>query len=338
MKNPWIKLATFTLSGFELHPPENYEYPKNQKTGKELPYCCKFHTKAYEGIQEWFTKFPDCCDTHRELKDNPQFSKSQYENIANKIIKQISFTEHIVATKINEIDWFEDITDFIIANLESLGHPNIGWDRYLSILEYRLRDKKWLKTKNIPLYKSLTLLEYTQKEFRAASADEQDSFDLDLLYETYGKWLAIFPFEISYFEHLKASFERRIPFLKGEPQKNRYTGLSRVKGHTKSSLVQVLLTITNELLVNINGLKLYEKGKISNIQHAEIEILNAHRRQNLKKGYIHDSSEEERQFHAIIKEWLNDEQIYLSELRRIIAEPPGTKIYNINNIDNANFS
>lgn len=338
MKNPWIKIETFKISGFDLRAPEGYKIPKSPKNGKPLPHCCKFHQQAFEGIQEWFMEFPNCCQAHRELIKNPLFSKADYQNIPTKIINQISYTEYIIGNKTSHWDWFENITDYIFANFESFGSPAVGWDRYVSILKHQLNNTKWLQTNLIPIEKANILLEYLDKEFQPQLISNDDTFDLDVLYETYNKWLEIFPFEISYFQHLKEPFEKRIPIFKGQPQVNRYSGLACVKSHSKLSLIQLLLDTTNELVTKINALKLYEDGKITDVQKTELEILNSRRRQDLKLGYTKEPNDLEKQFHQIIKKWLEDEQTYLYELKRIVSPLMVNKNYNINNIDNAKFS
>jgi len=65
---------------------------------------------------------------------------------------------------------------------------------------------------------------------------------------------------LDYFKQLRAKFSKTIPIIEGVPQINKYTNTLKAKLVTKERLTQYLLEITKNIITNINGLKLYDKG------------------------------------------------------------------------------
>jgi len=146
---------------------------------------------------------------------------------------------------------------------------------------------------------------------------------LNVLYSTYQKWLKVFPFEISFFSTLKPHFEKQLPILNGKPETNKYTGIAKVKMHTKGSLIDVLLNLTNNLLTQINTTTLYEKGLLTEPQKIKLELVLNERKMQLKQGYVNSSKDEEQRYRKILKEWFADEKRFIDEVTPIVkALPP----------------
>jgi len=319
MNKPFIEIDAedFTLSAFETKPIEGYEAPTNKETGEQFPYCCPFHKSVFERAESWFLKFPNCCDQHKAMASKWWYNKANYSGIAEKIVKQLSYTEHCISERINIDDWYKDITDYIEYNVSSFGRPAIGLELYLDNVQHYIKNTNI----EIPINKRQRLIEFIETYYK--SPKEQTKTDLNILYCTYQKWLKVFPFEISFFANLKPHFEKQLPIFNGKPEINKYTGIAKVKMHTKGSLIDVLLNLTNNLLTQINTTTLYEKGLLTEPQKIKLELVLNEREMKLKQGYVNISKDEEQRYRKILKEWFADEKRFIDEVTPIVkALPP----------------
>lgn len=319
MNKPFIEIDAehFTLSAFETKPIEGYEAPINKETGEQFPNCCPFHKNVFEDSKRWYTDFPNCCKEHSLMVSKPWFNKVNYSGIAEKIVKQVSYTEHLISKQKNNSDWYVDITDYIEYNVYSFGQPAIGLHLYLRYLQRYIEHTK----DELSEHKRATLIQFIEKYFE--NPKEYKNTDLNILYSTYQKWLKVFPFEISFFSTLKPHFEKQLPILNGKPETNKYTGIAKVKMHTKSSLIDVLLKLTNNLLTQINTTTLYEKGLLTEPQKIKLELVLNERKMKLKQGYVNSSKDEEQRYRKILKEWFADEKRFIDEVTPIVkALPP----------------
>jgi hypothetical protein len=319
MNKPFIEIDAehFTLSAFETKPIEGYEAPTNKETGEQFPNCCPFHKSVFEGAESWFSKFPNCCDQHKAMVSKWWYNKAIYSGIAEKIVKQLSYTEHHISERINIDDWYKDITDYIEYNVSSFGHPAIGLHLYLGNIQHYIK----ITTSEIPKIKRQRLIEFLATYY--VNPKERPKTDLNILYSTYQKWLKVFPFEISFFSTLKPHFEKQLPILNGKPETNKYTGITKVKMHTKGSLIDVLLNLTNNILTQINTTILYEKGLLTEPQKIKLELVLNERKMKLKQGYVNSSKDEEYRYRKILKEWFADEKRFIEEVTPIVkALPP----------------
>jgi hypothetical protein len=231
MNKPFIEIDAehFTLSAFETKPIEGYKAPTNKETGEQFPNCCPFHKSVFEGAESWFLKFPNCCDQHKAMVSKWWYNKANYSGIAEKIVKQLSYTEHHISERINIDDWYKDITDYIEYNVSSFGHPAIGLHLYLGNVQHNIKNTK----SEIPKIKRQVLIEFIKTYYNSPiDIDKTNKTDLNVLYSTYQKWLKVFPFEISFFTNLKPHFEKQLPILNGKPETNKYTGIAKAKMHT----------------------------------------------------------------------------------------------------------
>jgi len=318
MNKPFIEIDAehFTLPAFETKPIEGYEAPTNKETGEQFPNCCLFHKSVFEGAESWFLKFPNCCDQHKAMVSKWWYNKSNYLGIAEKIVKQLSYTEHHISERINIDDWYKDITDYIEYNVSSFGHPAIGLHLYLDNVQHYIKNTK----SEIPKIKRQVLIEFIETYYN--NPIDINKTDLNVLYSTYQKWLKVFPFEISFFSTLKPHFEKQLPILNGKPETNKFTGLAKVKMHTKGSLIDVLLNLTNNLLTQINTTTLYEKGLLTEPQKIKLELVLNERKMKLKQGYVNSSKDEEQRYRKILKEWFADEKRFIDEVTPLVKSLP----------------
>lgn len=322
MNKPFIEIDAehFTLSAFETKPIEGYEAPTNKETGEQFPNCCPFHKSVFEGAESWFLKFPNCCDQHKAMVSKWWYNKANYSGIAEKIVKQLSYTEHHISERINIDDWYKDITDYIEYNVSSFGHPAIGLHLYLGNVKHYIKNTN----SEIPKIKRQVLIEFIETYYNSPiDINKTNKTDLNVLYSTYQKWLKVFPFEISFFSTLKPHFEKQLPILNGKPETNKYTGIAKAKMHTKGSLIDVLLNLTNNLLTQINPYTLYEKGLLTEPQKIKLELVLNEMRIDNEKGYLSQKQNEEQRYRDILKKWFNRQKRFIDEVTPIVkALPP----------------
>lgn len=320
MNKPFIEIdaENFTISPFDAKPIAGYEPPVNKVTGEQFPNCCPHHKDVLEQAEKWFEKFPNCCEPHKLFTRNKGFKKENYNGVASKIVRQLSYTEHHISERIKNQDWYNDITDYIEYNVSSFGHPAVGLHLYLNTVRHHVQNTK----ADLNQEQRQRLSEFIDGYWKTNDAPKTD---LNILYKTYQNWLKIFPFELTtYFGNLKQHFEKQLPILTGKPETNRYTGTTKAKMHTKGSLIEALIKLTDSLLTQINGAALYEKGLITDGNKIKLELVINNRKQKLKDGYNYNSPDEETRYKKMIQYWFNDEKKFIDEITPLIKPSPST--------------
>ncbi|MBK6828944.1 MAG: hypothetical protein IPG86_19760 [Chitinophagaceae bacterium] len=305
---------------------EGYVRPEN------FPACCGYHTNIVKSANEFMAKFPQCCPSHQNLLSAPWFKKSNYTDIPDKLLTTLSHTEHHIHHKINEATWYKDITDFFEYAISSFGQlpegfgAPVGLHLYFYHLDYYIKDRK-----EIPSNKKKRLLDYLNNYNKR---EVLDPTDINKLIETYKKWVNTFPFEISYFSHLKPLLEKRIPLLAEKAVENPYIGLFKAKLQTLKGLVSFLVGVTEKILSEINSMILAEKGLLTDPEKIRLEVVNANRRLELK--HLNDRpGDERRQYLRILKQWFAGEKRYLKEVTPLLDKlsPAGTAPKKENPVD-----
>lgn len=300
----------------EIQPIEGFE------PGKHFYHCKNCHERFILMGQEILNKFPNCCDAHRKLKNQSWFKKSDYEKLPSMLANTLAYTWHCVETNIdNDKNWFKLITDYIEIAIKSFGQFPSGFGSQLGAANYVEFVGKMFEP---------GLIEDEIKRNKLANwlidreqpPSEDRSVDLNILLHIYRQWLKEFPFEISFLSDLKPYFERQFPVIESISEPNLYNGMIAAKIQTKEGLLQWLLKITDDILREVNGLKLYEAGKLTDTAKHTLELVNAQRRQKLKVGYTNASPDADKRYRRILKEWLRDEVAYAKELKKILAEQP----------------
>jgi hypothetical protein len=88
-------------------------------------------------------------------------------------------------------------------------------------------------------------------------------------------------------------------------------------------LIEALISLTNNLLAQINGVALYEKGLLTDANKIKLELVISSRKLKLKKKYENSSPNEEQRYRKILKEWFKDEKIFIDEITPLLkALPP----------------
>ena len=312
-KKPFIEVdqENFTISHFNLSANKGYEKPINKITGEQLPNCCTYHSTVYKKIKEWFDKFPNCCDPHREMSTKWWFNKNKYHDFPYKIVSQLSITEHHIKHHIGKKDWFGDITDFIDYNISSFGFPAIGLHLYLGNLKNYILNKGDLEISQEKRQKLAAYIDTT------LSPEKIPDFDINLLISTYQLWLNSFPFDLSYFKHLKQNFENQLPILKGKPVINRYSGIAKGQILSRNELIDILSKMTRHLLNQVNTRQQLKKGEFKT-KDPSFELIVE--KQRLKQAkLLGDYSKSEQKYLNILIQWLKNEQDFFKEIKSFFA-------------------
>lgn len=307
---------------FETQPTEGeHDFNTCESCQKTLKELIKRLTERFEGNHKDGAKpFPFCCTHHSELTKLKEFNRADFISVPEMVARKIIYTNSHIKNNHQSETYYKDITDYIDYTVESFGQmPGNAEPLYLSDYFFYITD---LLERNTEVEKGRKnrLLEFL-KAYRTPT--ETPKTDLNILWDTYQKWFKAFPFEISFFSNLKPHFEKWLPILKGKPETNKYTGIAKAKMHTKGSLIDVLLNLTNNLLTQINTTTLYEKGLLTEPQKIKLELVLNERKMKLKQGYVNSSKDEEQRYRKILKKWFTDEKRFIDEVTSIVkASPP----------------
>lgn len=307
---------------FETQPTEGeHDFTTCEGCQKTLKELIKRLTEKFEGSHKDGAKpFPFCCTHHSELTKLKEFNRADFISVPEMVARKIIYTNSHINNNHQSETYYKDITDYIDYTVESFGQmPGNAEPLYLSDYFFYITD---LLERNTEVEKGRKnrLLEFL-KAYRTPT--ETPKTDFNILLGTYQKWLKVFPFEISFFSTLKPHFEKQLPILNGKPETNKYTGIAKAKIHTKGSLIDVLLNLTNNLLTQINTTTLYEKGLLTEPQKIKLELVLNERKMKLKQGYVNSSKDEEQRYRKILKEWFADEKRFIDEVTPIVkALPP----------------
>lgn len=280
----------------------------------KFPDCCPFHRSVFVEALSLLQRFPNCCAGHKKLKGKEWFNKNDYKGLPIKLLNTLSHTEYHILNQIEKPNWYQDITDYIEYCVISFGQFPRGYGSPLGLNLYLANVKNVLETREfVPKDKRGKLL-----AFLDGIPNEQTEINLNTLFETYSKWLNTFPFHLSIFSHLKERFKKQVPILKEEFRENPYTGFSKAALKSKDELITFLIETTENILLEINALKLYEQGKLSIINKLNLEIVVEGRRMELsamKKDIIDERGE----YSKVIKNWLIGEESFLHKLVPLLS-------------------
>ncbi len=309
MKKPFIEIDTdnFCILGFDILPPEGYEPPKN------FPNCCDFHGEILTNGILFYDEFPNCCDAHKKTRFKPWFSKTNYTGLPLKIVNQHSFTEHIIARKINNSDWYEDITDYIEFNAYSFGHPAVGLHMYLHALKHYIAET----TSKLPKQKQKKLIQFIDGYYKTTEPCEE-KIDFNVLYDIYQKWMSTFPFGIDYFKKLKENFFKTFPILNGKVKTNRYSGIVSGQVVTKKELIDSLINTTIRLLKSVNSSELIHNVSVADFQKQQIQLITENHNVT-QTALLQEFNEDENKYLIIIQKWLQNEKTYFSEIAPLLT-------------------
>lgn len=313
--------------GFDIEPISELELPEN------YPNCCEYHKTLKLNIESWFANFPNCCEEHRKISLRQWFKKEKYNNVPSKVLNHLTYTEHFISKFIDNENWYEEITDYIEYNLHSFGTPNIGASYYWSNLKHYIKNVNTQKT-NLTKDKRYKLIEYFETEEKSKK-DESNQKDLNLLFSTFQKWQRTFP-NILFFQTLKKQLNNKFPLeiVLYEPKLNKYLGLTKFKIKTQTELIEILVSITKNLLSSIDTTELIKNYQLKEKEILELDLISANHK--IKQDeLLKEFSSTEIKYLTIIKKWLKNETQYFKQLKTklpaMIVNTDKATVYNNEN-------
>ncbi len=308
------KFALLDNKDFEIYysnvnPPDGYETPEN------FPNCCSYHTTSFLNIQKWHNKFPNCCESHRKLIHASWFNKLHYLYVADKTVNQLAYTECQIKKEINSPNWYKEITDYIHYNYLSFGQLPSGFGSAPGLSFYLDNLKHWVEKAHgkdalFPTDKRKRIIEFIENYYRT---EKSYQIDLNLLYNTYRKWVELFPFNIDYFKHLKERFDKHLPIAIGEPYFNKYTKQATVKIATQSELIENLIGLTKKLLREFNSSAYIGQGLITDTKKHRFTLVSEQHRIK-QESLLLDFIKHEMKYVNIVMKWLKNESEFFEKI------------------------
>ena len=326
---PFIEIPAtqFKIEPYSITAPNGWVAPDG------FANCCPFHKSLVKNTEDFLSIFPNCCDEHRQYARRFGVLRGSYDYLKEKVVNQMSFIEHIIETKINNEDWFEDITDYFEYNVFSFGSPAIG----LHLLRFHLILYLKKSKSNIPKYKRTKLLNYLEPKTKQTSSP-----NFNVLISIYNKWLETFPFNLPYFIEIKESISRKLPIVSKINSTNRYNGLTSVKIHTEESIVFYLCELTKNLLYQIKSFEDVNKDDF-NISQRQRDLL-IESRIIKNKALLLKFDKNELSYIKTIKQWLQDESDFFKEFSLVNdvkpkkkKKPDPTSLEEIADVENVKF-
>lgn len=307
------------FSGTSFRKPTDFIREINEEHNLENCKQCK---ESYLAVLETFENrhknFPNCCKYHKKLSTQSWFNVNDYLEIPQFSAEKIFYSWHLIIKFLDDKDWDNkifDYLDYVIYTFgifpKDFGEP-LFLSSYFESLKELLKSKKEKKNE-----KKKQAIEDYLNSFYLKNQKKADT-DLNVLLGIYNQWYKVFPFDISIFKHLKEKFSKSLPIIE-KTHYNKYLEIIIATPKTKHALINHLEDITNKLLLEINSLRLYEEGKLNEIDNYKLEIILKKRQLKLDEGYKNDSKNNDTRYRKILKSWLADEIEFVKELSSTIS-------------------
>lgn len=306
---------------FEIEPTEGeHDYRTCGGCQKSYNIVLRDLENAFHGNEE-VKAFPLCCEWHSRLLKIKEFDLAHFEAAPEKATKKILYVHQHIINSENCEDWYKRITDYFKWVFDSFGQmPKNCGDPLFSGIFMSASRELLEKNKEFDALKKERILEYFD---RYTKPPKKAKTDINLLIVTYQKWLNSFPFDLNkHFQNLKPHFKSKIPFFKEEKEVNMYSKAITLKMHTESSLIDSLVHVTNDILTQINGLKLYESGLITDASKMKLDLAIQSRKLKLSEGYISKNKGGDQKYRKILKEWLRDETAFINQIEPMLKSAP----------------
>tara|TARA_R110001599_G_scaffold319030_1_gene528761 strand:- start:525 stop:1877 length:1353 start_codon:yes stop_codon:yes gene_type:complete len=327
------KMITFEAGEYEL--PFSIKPTEGEHRYETCEDCRTQKKNLIETLIERTKAFPLCCDPHRNLINFKQYHKSNYEGLEEEIADKIMFSHHHITNHIADNDWYEIITEYLDYVVDSFGSfpKEFGTafmlDLYIDVLldltkviDVKLYSKTVSKNEfKIRLNK---VSAYIDSRIVSMIANSKNNTDVNNLLSIYDKWFSTFPFDLSYFKHLKEHYRNKTPILSGEIIRNRYSGQKVAKANTKENLTRILIKTTKDIITNINGFKLHEKELLTDGEKIELELILKNRKlELLEMGSLDNTDSKE--YLKILKKWFKEEKYFISSIKPYLPKTSTNK-------------
>jgi len=299
---------------------EPYEIVKLKYKNHNLENCdgCKTgYEKTINIFQEKFKSFPNCCEEHKKLTNESWFDIRGFREIPKLYSNKLYYSWHHILNFIEDENWEVEIIDFLEHVLKSFGSFPIGYGEPLYLSSYIDDLTRIVNTIEDNKERKDVIINYLRNYGKPKNVKKNT--DLNILIGIYSKWYKTFPFELSYFNHLKTQFSKNLPLFEN-PRNNKYTGLTTFTAISKAQLFNYLITITNKILLEINTETLIDKGLVLDLSNTKLELIRQQRKQKIKKGYVSQSRDEGIRYRKMLKEWLKDEINFIDKIKPLITK------------------
>jgi len=299
---------------------EPYEIVKLKYENHNLENCnsCKIgYEKTIDIFQEKFKTFPNCCKQHKNLTIKSWFDISGFKGIPKLYSDKLYYSWHHVLNFIEDENWEVEILDFLEHVLRSFGSFPIGYGEPLYISSYIDDLTRIVNTIKDNKERKDVIISYLGNYGKPKKSKKNT--DLNILIHIYNEWYKTFPFELSFFNHLKSQFSKNLPLFEN-PRTNKYTGLTTFTAISKEKLFSYLIDITNKILIEINTDTIIDKGLALDLNITKLELIRQQRKQKIKKGYKSQSRNEGTRYRKILKEWLEDEISFIDKIKPLITK------------------
>jgi hypothetical protein len=285
-----------------------------------------FLNSILKSANEWFEKFPECCDNHKQLSEMGDFDKEKFDFIPNQILNNIKYFGYALETYIHSEGGMDEIKDYLDYLTQSFGTPNIGGHIFESNVKHFIENGS-LKDKEFTDDQRLELLQHLEPKKPPIDTEERD---IESLYVIFQNWIDAIP-NIGQFKNFKNRFKGKVPMniFAVEPKTNKYLGTTLLKTRSKSELLEFLVNLTNDIL-KISKTEV----KKENYNKKEL-ILIAEERLKIKQNILLNKSDSklESNYLDLIENWLSMVIEFYQVVSQVFQESNNEIISN--NLDNA---
>lgn len=303
----------FQLTGSSFILPTDFHRIENEVHNlSNCEKCKKSYAFTLRNLEKRFENFPLCCNYHKKLIDQVWFKKEDYIEIPKLTADKIFYAWHFILKYIDSSDWEEEIIDYLQYVIHTFGSfpKDCGEPLFLGSFHNALKDLVRDLEKNKYEKKKKIILEYLDGYY---NQEKKNDTDMNILLRIYNQWYKTFPFNLSIFSNLKERFSKKLPLIE-KTHYNKYLQVELGIPLTKQNLIKLLENITNQIVTEINSLKLYEQGKLNEVENYKLELSLEKRKLQLKEGYINKSKSPDTRYRNILKTWLRDELEFIKNI------------------------
>lgn len=303
-----------TLSGQVYQAPFKVEPTTGDKHDYKTCVGCKEnYDRNLEVAKSKFRLFPNCCERHKKLNKLTFFKLEDFVGFPKLFADKAMFSVNHIINNIDKDDWFVEITNYLDYVIKSFGYMPKDCGEPFMVSAYIDFISNFLKN-NERIYKPEKVKKLIYFFDHYYEHDDGRETDLNILIGTYQKWLNIFPFRLPMFAHLKNEFEKHIPILREAPVYNPYLKAHRGYFLDKESLIKFLINRTDQILKEINTLRMYEKGELTDADNIKLGLILESRKLKLDAGYDNNLKDEQDKYRKILKDWFDDEKRFIDDI------------------------
>ena len=341
---------------FIRYKPPTYTYPAQTPAHKqvhnfnECENCLKEIKEIMEKAKLYFEDntngrkpFPNCCEPHKRLAAHPEFRIAHFSEAPAMVAQYIVFTKQCIRDYYDTEIWYKAITDYIHYSYGGFGSMPEGGSNPLFWVEYTNEIIHFVEScDELDAEKKARLIEYLLAKIPKQAQPKhlqtkylqptKNETGYNQLLSIHQRWLELFPFDLDpYFTDLKNRFKAAPPMF-SRIGANLFTTEVQTTFHTPETLMETLIQTTEQLLTVTSGEALYEKGLITDLGIALINITRDKRKLKIKNGYLDVSEGVKLPYVKILEEWFIDEQEYFNNLiigiNNSKPQPPQGKVSN----------